>query len=459
MHNLQFHTAVFLIILLQGCASGQQNPAGESNPIKPGQTSKLNCEADTIQKYSIYLPSSYSTEKSWPLLICFDPHAEGLLPVNLFREQADKQGFILAGSNNSMNGMALDETTLIYRKLLADLQGRFNIDTSSVYVAGFSGGSRVAGAAAITEGNIAGVVGCGAGLPNMNRQPLRPFSYLAVSGNQDFNYNELKQVDESLGKAGYVHHMLVFDGIHQWPVKEVIPDIFTWLVFDRMRRHSLPTNRELINAFIDRNYSRSQSAGDKGDLLEQQSLLIMMRDYLSGLTDITPLQSEIEKLDNDPRVKQQKLALQEIADRERVMQSEYSGKMQSQGPGYWSQEATKLRAIADKQPVSNESRMYKRLLGFLSLNAYMYCNSALKQDDLTSASRFIEIYRMIDPTNAEHRYMAATISMKQGNSEKAIKELQDAISLDFKEFKRLRNEAVFAPLHSDQRFRNLLKGH
>ena len=98
------------------------------------------------------------------------------------------------------------------------------------------------------------------------------------------------------------------------------------------------------------------------------------------------------------------------------------------------------------------------MLGFLSLSAYMRCNSSLKQDDLTSATRFIEIYRLVDPTNAEHRYMAAIVSMKQGNKEEALKQLEEAFKLGFKEIQRLNNDPVFESLHSDQRFNKLLAG-
>ncbi|NVO19452.1 MAG: hypothetical protein HXX13_07115 [Bacteroidetes bacterium] len=450
-----FPVLVFSVFL--SCASGNREGTRTQNNFKPGEVQKkVLYEADSLSSYALYIPLNYNPDKSCPLLICFDPHAEGLLPVNLFREQCDKYGFIVAGSNNSKNGMTMEETTEIYRKIRSDLESRFKIDVTSVYLAGFSGGSRVAGAAAITEGNVAGVIGCGAGLPNVNKQPVKAFSYLGVAGLQDFNYNDLKQVDESLEKAGYTHHLLLFDGKHEWPLKEVVPDIFTWLNFDRMRTKSIPTDRAAINTFIDVNYTRSEEAGKKGDFLNQLSILEMLRDYLSGLTDVSPLETEISKLNLDPKVKQQKDKLAILFDRERTLQSDYASKLQSESPKWWEKTAENLSSLSDKQPVTDESRMYKRLLGFLSLNTYMLCNSALKQSDLNTASRFIELYRLVDPTNAEHRYMAATVSMKQGKKDEALKELGDAFQLGFKDIQRLTNDPVFTALHQDKTFMKLL---
>jgi hypothetical protein len=446
-----------LLISGYSCASKKTH---DNQSIIPGSVSKvISCAEDTIQKYVLYLPSSYTPDRKWPLIICFDPHAEGLLPLNLFKDEAEKNGYIVAGSNNSKNGLPIEETTGIYRKLLGDLKSRFSIDDQAIYLAGFSGGSRVAGAAAITEGNVAGVIGCGAGLPNLYKQPVKPFSYLAIAGLQDFNYNEVKQVDESLESAGYNHHMLDFDGIHQWPPKELVPSIFAWLAFDRMRTGSLAVDRNIINNFIDKESSEAEAAGQKGNLPLQQSILVMMKDYLQGLTDVSPILAEISQLDKEPGMVKHKDDLQALADQESAMQSKYSQAFQNETLAWWEKETSGLKLKSSKEPLDDECRMYKRILGFLSLNAYMFSNSALKQHDLDAATKFVEIYRTVDPGNAEHRYIAASISMMKNNNDQAVLELQDAIGLGFKEFQRLRTDPVFTLLHEDARFKKLLEGH
>ena len=458
LKNLQFVSALLLLTLLQACASGQKGKDTSGKTIVPGETCRsVSCLADTSQKYSLFVPASYKEGKKCPVLICFDSHAEGLLPVNLFRKEAGKAGFIVAGSNNSKNGMATEATTALFRNLLADLQQRFTLDNAAVYLAGFSGGSRVAGAAAITEGNIAGVVGCGAGLPGLNQQPKTPFSYLAVVGAQDFNYTEMRQLNEELEKAGFVHHLLIFDGIHQWPPETLVPDIFSWLQFDRMRRGCLPADRNIINAFIDLNYRKAQELGNAGNKIAEQETYQMMRDYLQGLTDIAPLDAEIAGLGKDATVVQQKAAQNALLEKEKGLQGAYAPAVQQKDPDWWKREAAKLHALADKQPSNDETRMYRRVLGYLSLNAYMVSNSALKQEDLTSASRFIEIYRLVDPGNAEHRYMAAVVSARQGKTDEAFSNLADAVKLGFKDYARLRNDPQLDTLHRDSRFKIYMK--
>src|SRR3954451_15922293 len=64
----------------------------------------VKCAGDPTQSYALYLPSSYSPERSWSLLVGFHPAARGRAIVETYREAAEQYGFILAASNNSRNG-------------------------------------------------------------------------------------------------------------------------------------------------------------------------------------------------------------------------------------------------------------------------------------------------------------------------------------------------------------------
>lgn len=145
-----FSASFFLLLLATvDCVSGQQNKnlKFENSKIYPS----VACTADTNTTYVLFLPPQYEKEKPCPILILFAPGGNGLVPVTLFSTEAANNGFIIAGSNNSKNGMTFEQTTTIYQKMLADLTSRFNIEKKAVYLGGFSGGSRVAGAVAITE--------------------------------------------------------------------------------------------------------------------------------------------------------------------------------------------------------------------------------------------------------------------------------------------------------------------
>lgn len=454
-----FHFKISCLLLLLttvSCVSGQQSKSHEfeNSKVYPD----VKCSADTSLTYALFLPPDYAKGKPCPLLILFDPHGSGLLPVNLMNAEAAKNGFIIAGSNNSKNGMDFGQTTDIYRKMLSDITSRFDIEKKAIYVCGFSGGSRVAGAVAITEGGVAGVVGCGAGLPNINQNPVGPFSYLAVVGNQDFNYTEIKQLDEMLESAGYQHHLLVFDGIHQWPPKELLPDIFTWLRFDAMRQKAVPADRNEINQFIEKNDKIATALATEGQHPEQLAVYFKMLHYLQGLTDVEPLKAEINSLSAEKDVIAYRKQQQKLLDLEKELQQTYSPELSLKNVDWWKNETARLQSYTKQSKNPEENQVYQRVLAFLSMNCYMYANDALKRGNLPSADRYIELYRLVDPTNTEHRYMAAKVAALNHNADAVFKALDQAFELGFKDVTRLKSDADFKAYQDDQRFKELISG-
>jgi len=441
-----------LLLFSASCSSGNQEKEFSNAKIFP----HVNCIADTNLNYALFLPPQYKKGQPLPLLILFDSHGNGLLPVNLFSDEAAKHGFIIAGSNNSKNGMSMEQTTAIYRSMLADLTARFSIGKKAVYLCGFSGGSRVAGSVAITEGGVAGVVGCGAGLPGINQQPASPFSYLAVVGNQDFNFTEMKMLDESLDKAGFTHHLLVFDGIHQWPPKQLIPDIFAWLKLDAMRQQAIPADRVYINQFIEKNDQAANKFATEGKLPEQLDIYIKMKHYLQGLTDTAPLDSEINRLSAEKSVLAYREQQQQLFSLEQKLQQEYLPQIPVQSTNWWANETNKLNALAKQTDKPGLSQVYQRVLGSLSMSSYMYCNNALKQRDLDASARFIEIYSLVDPSNAEHRFMAAKLAAMRNEKTGVLNALQQAFAMGFKDTGRIKSDPDFLPYRQDESFKKLI---
>lgn len=84
----------------------------------------------------------------------------------LFKEAAEKFGYILAGSNNSQRG-PWENNVKAANAVWMDSHLRFHIDEKRVYAAGFSGGARMAsGFSRLLNKPVAGIIACGAGLPD-----------------------------------------------------------------------------------------------------------------------------------------------------------------------------------------------------------------------------------------------------------------------------------------------------
>jgi dienelactone hydrolase len=197
---------------------------------------KVVSAGDPTRSYALYLPTAYDPKRQFPILYCFDPAARGPIPVARFKDAAEKYGYIVAGSNNSRNGpnQPLSE---IVRDLWADTHARFSIDDRRIYLAGMSGGARVAISVGFwLKDRVAGVIACSAGFPTeIPPTTVRPFVLFATAGTDDFNNPELQSLARRLEGSAPPSRLVVFDGGHTWLPTEFALTAVEWLEIQAMK--------------------------------------------------------------------------------------------------------------------------------------------------------------------------------------------------------------------------------
>jgi len=117
-----------------------------------------------------------------------------------------------------------------------------------IYLLGFSGGARIVNGITMENGSIAGVICCGAAAPAINStNPRNNYTFLAVIGNEDLNYTEVRKYD-MVDIAGHniKHGLITFDGKHEWPASTIMDEAFWWLELNEMRKNSSNKNDTLI---------------------------------------------------------------------------------------------------------------------------------------------------------------------------------------------------------------------
>src|SRR5215213_10769519 len=225
-----FSIATFLFLL----ASAPQ-AAGQGETASGQIIEKVVCKTDAQQSYALYLPSGYTPEKHWPILYAFAPDANGKIPLERFQEAAEKYGWIVAASLNSQNGsirQSMDATKAMWD----DTHERFRVDDKRDYTTGFSGGARVAAwAAYLCDSCVAGVIGQGAGF----HEQITPtqstpassihFIFYGTIGTDDFNFGELRNLDEVLSALKIPHRVMTFEGGHMWAPKEICMRAVEWM--------------------------------------------------------------------------------------------------------------------------------------------------------------------------------------------------------------------------------------
>ncbi len=458
MKNIFLLFTIMICMAFYSC-TGTHKPKSTDTPEpeKGKVIPSVSCIKNVSHTYALYLPANYSADKKYPLIICFDAHGSGYKPVELFQEQAEKFGYILAGSNVSKNGMPMQNTFEHYDILFDDLLTRFNIDKSRIYTCGFSGGSRVASSIAITKGGIAGVIGCSAGFPQVKDGIKQKFDFFGYAGNDDMNYAEMLALDRTLENSGFRHQLLVFSGTHDWPPKEYIPESILWTELNAMKDIKKATDKAFVNeqlATFDKQFTDSQKTGR---VYEEYLLAKKIINYFKGLADVKKYEDQLSSMEKDPAVQNGIKKEQADQQKEQMMQQKYIEKLSTENISWWKREVARLDNYMATISEESEKHMVKRVMEYLSLALYSNSSSAYAQNNFGEAEHFIELYALIDPDNPEPEFMWAQIFAHKKDIVNSLVHLKKSAGLGFKEKARIDNDTIFLKLNSDKRFAEILE--
>lgn len=450
----RFFIASIIVLAVISCSSKhkQKIEAFEKGKI----VEKVVCNLDKATNYALYLPSTYDTTKNYPLIVAFDSHGDGLIPVKLFKEQAEKYGYIVVGSNNSKNGLSWENNDAIFKSMITDIKERFKINESRIYTAGFSGGSRVASSIAIFEGGIAGVIGFSAGFPNLNQPINNTFDFLGVVGSSDFNYNEMNQLEEDLKTTNLKHYLIVFNGKHEWPSADIMPDVFYWLEFCAYRNKLAEVNPRVISEFEKICESEIELFKSKNDKFSEFKMYLKMICYLDKISETQKYIVKKDELEKSASVQNELRLIEAETKKEQSLQQFYLDAMSKNDIKWWEKEVSKIKNNILQNSNKRESFLYQRVLSYLSICAYSFSSSALQSQQLDQAQRLISIYILVDPENTDPHYFQAELSAMKNDTVTVFKSLEKAIDLGFNDLNKLQGDMNFTKFQSMPEWVNLM---
>ena len=257
---------------------------------------RVECSDDTAQTYALYLPSGYAPERRWSLLLAFHPAARGRLMVEKYQAAAERYGYIVAASNNSRNG-PYAVSMAAAQAMMTDVSRRFSIDPQRVYLAGMSGGARVAMGIALTNHNVAGVIASSAGYPDSQPRASVPFAVFSTAGIEDFNYIEMRLLDRKLTSP---HFLAVFEGGHALPPDDIASDALEWMELRAMQSGGRNRDDGWAGSILQKRRARIAASSNPTDTI--YLLRALVSDF-KGLLDVSAEESRLGRMANQADVK------------------------------------------------------------------------------------------------------------------------------------------------------------
>lgn len=399
------------------------------------------CKDDPSQSYALYIPLKGNTG-ALPIIYFFDPHGSGVLPLNKYRSLAETYGFILAGSNNSKNGNDWSVTERIWQQLSADTRRRLKINSGRMYTCGFSGGAKAAGYVAIQHPEIKGIIAGGAGLPDGVQADNFMFSFTAIVGEGDMNMTELVGISRELDKTSTLHHIIFFNGKHEWAPANIMDVAFAGLQLDAMAEALIPRDNLFIDQFIEKSKGRVGGYNQSNQLIKADDECRLSFSYLAGFAkEANWFKAKANSLESDRSFRQQREAQEKLLVDEQNVKLEYMQHFQQGDVRYWRPVINDLQIKS--KPSTASALMDQRLLAYLSLAFYSLSNRLLAGNNNIEARHFVELYKMADPSNSEAWYFSALLSARGGQAKAAENDLLRAVQFGFKDKTRLRQQPEF----------------
>jgi hypothetical protein len=437
-------------------------------PPSPGKVAaKVICAANPQQSYALYLPSTYSPTKRWPIVYVFDPGARGTAAVEVIRAAAEQSGYIVAASNNSRNG-AEAVSSQAANSMWQDTAQRFSIDEHRRYFAGMSGGARMATALAIScNGCVAGVVANAAGFPQ-GRKPSNAlkFAYFAAVGNADFNFLEFVDLRRDLDASGMPHRIRIFQGRHGWAPPEVWEQALRWMDLQATRSGFLNHDHE----WIQESFGEAMQRGKQ--LLEQQDFLEAFREFsfavrdFSGLTDVSFAQKQLQALSGDKRFKNAQKQELSAAEEQRRVTGEPAEEIQDLADGKLPPEQlmalrgvfTNLlkRTQASQHSDNRQALIARRALSGLVVQALETGQFAVDRKQYDAALHLFDLAASGSENPAWTHYCRARVYAITADKKHMLTELREASVGGFHDPSVLDSQE-FQPFHSDPEFQAVLQ--
>ncbi|MGE4287130.1 MAG: hypothetical protein AB7E36_00460 [Salinivirgaceae bacterium] len=394
---------------------------------------------DSLVNYSFYLPAGYNGKDALPVVFFIDPKGNGTLPLNNYKDLANKYGYILIGSNLIKNSLPASYTSALFEALLNEARSRFLIDEKRLFTSGFSGGAKLAILFAQQYREIIGVAACGASLPLMsNHEPT--YYYVGIVGDKDFNYLESYQTFSVFDQKGYDYTAVIFNGSHEWPPLTSFEAAFTGFEIYSTKTEITTKNDTWLNKLWDQMQDSIQAQKKRGDYFSQQQTLRQASRWFYGLKSIKDLRQQEIKVQNHPDFiklvnKKQRLIKKEVS-----LRTEFIRAIEQRDLDWWHSEVENIR-----KTITNEDHevalVSERLLNYISMASYMLTKTDLDDGKLDEAYKKIQIYQMVDSQNPDAYLMAARYFMLMEDTEAMSANFDKSKTLGFTDFETYKKES------------------
>lgn len=339
---------------------------------KGGINDHLVANDSLAETYSLFLPSNFESKGTWPLVMVLDLKGNGRQAMRLLLDSAEREGYLLATPNAITDTLKLTDNVLAVDRVMDKLFGMLPVDKQHIYLAGFGTSARFATLVPAFIKNIKGVVSCGAGIANQDvLSAKRPFHFMGIIGNGDFNYMSMREYGSILDRLKHPNNMLVFEGGHQWPTPEYLTKALQVFKLSSMAKGEQAFDSTYVQKTYKGNLNQVNEFMSNGNPLLAISHLKEMEKIYRPLREVDSLREYGKTIRRTLQFREQNRKQKTLFLKESLTQEDYSYYLEEDiitynfnNLGWWNHQMNELGKLIKSGNVQ-EQRMGMRLKGYL----------------------------------------------------------------------------------------------
>lgn len=439
---------VLAALLLAGAAAGslpaQDSPPATSPAAAPADTAprgelrdRVVSDADPDRSYALLLPPGYDGREPRPLLLVLDPRGRALRALEIFREGAERRGWIVMSSYDTRSDSAGNANEAALRAMITDADTDLAVDARRLYLAGFSGTARIGWLAASSlSDHVAGLIGVGAGFPPALATLLETdaaalpsaFAFWGGTGRLGFNYEEVRRLDERLDGLGVNHRVEFYPGGHGWLPSGQALEAVDWMELQAMRSGLARPDSALVDRLYREAVTTARAAEAGGRPVEALALWRRVATDFTGLRPVEEALRRASELSGHPRVRRHRERRERLAEEHgRFLETMRATLGRMADGGFGPGEAARdlgletLRRRAGAEGDTLDAQHAGRLLEQVYVQASFYLpRQALREGDADAALAYLDLAERARPGRGRTRWFRARALTLAGREEEAM---------------------------------------
>ncbi|WP_128755286.1 hypothetical protein [Aquimarina sediminis] len=413
--------------------------------IKKGKIVDSLIEPSTGNYYSIYLPKTFSTNKTYPILLGFRSSEESNSIMKLTKEAAEQNEYILAVSTFSEH-QEIKEKVAYISKFLEHILSLFPIQKERVYLVGVESNAKLMSILpALHSDTIAGVLAIeDTYYYNSAIKIKKNFSYQGIVNTDNYRYRDFLDNKRYLKSKAIPADVLVYEEDSEEVKKELAKKVLSTFTLQAMHKGKVLKDSLWIQNLFEHEMEQVEEYIARNKLLDAYKEIKRIRIKYGMFFSTSYLKEKQKEIKKEKNYRLEKRLQTKYQNKEIFLREMYSFSMDEdvevldyENLGWWKYQVSLLDTlISGKEKFAR--KMGHRVKGYLKYLASEYKKSTLDEKGGFEEQLYLNILcTVVDAKDFDSYLKIISLCAQDQDSETALFYLKELLKNEFKDLDAL----------------------